>query len=265
MKVSIITACYNSESTIEETIRSVQKQTYKDIEYIVIDGASTDKTSEIFKNYKNTIIKLINEPDTGVYNAMNKGIKASTGALLFFLNSDDVFINELVVEKFVKEAQKTSAGLLLGNILMLNRYTGEMYYENHKIVDKIRLMTSSIFHPATFFKKEVFEKYGIFNENNKIVSDYEWYVNYFQNGGDYKYIDFPISIFSLGGLSSNKKHKKLHLKEYISVKNKYFSKQELKNTDLLKKYFPRKINKIKFRKLLEKLKLNKFYKETFSN
>jgi len=261
MKVSIITACYNSENTIEETIRSIQKQTYKDIEYIIVDGASTDKTLQIIENYKDTVSKLISEPDTGVYNAMNKGIKASTGDLLFFLNADDIFINELVVEKFVEEAKKNIAGLLLGNILMLNRYTGEMYYENHKIVDKIRLMTSTIFHPATFFRKEVFEKYGLYNENNKIVSDYEWYINYFQNNGDYKYIDLPVSIFSLGGLSSDAKHKEIHTKEYAEVQNKYFSKQEIKNTDLLKKYFPRKINKIKFRKALEKLRLNKFYKE----
>lgn len=262
MKVSIITACYNSESTIEETLRSIQKQTYKDIEYIVVDGASTDSTLQIVEKYKERVNKLVSEPDSGVYNAMNKGINSATGDLLFFLNADDVFINELVVEKFVEEARKTSTGLLLGNILMINRYTGEMYYENHKIVDKIRLMTSSIFHPATFFRKEVFEKYGLYNENNKIVSDYEWYVNYFQNGGDYKYIDSPISIFSLGGLSSNEKHQDLHSKEYNFIKNKYFSKQDIKNTDLLKKYFSRKINKIKFRKTLAKLGLNKFYKET---
>lgn len=259
MKVSIITACYNSESTIEETIRSVQKQTHKDIEYIIIDGASTDKTLEIINNYKDTVTKLISEHDTGVYDAMNKGIKAATGDLLFFLNADDVLINELVVEKFAEESQKTSAGLLLGNILMLNRYTGELYYEDHKIVDKIRLMISSIFHPATFFRKDVFEMYGLYNENNKIVSDYEWYVNYFQNGGNYKYINSPVSIFSLGGLSSNEKHKELHKKEYSEVQKKYFSKQEIKKTELLKKFFPRKINKIKFRKFLEKIKLNKFY------
>ena len=261
MKVSVITACFNSEATIEETIRSVVKQTYEHIEYIIIDGSSTDKTLEIVDKYKDTVSKIISETDTGVYNAMNKGIKAATGDLLFFLNADDVFINELVVEKFVDEAKNNSAGLLLGNILMLNKYTGELYYEDHKIVDKIRLMTSSIFHPATFFRKETFEKYGLYNENNKIVSDYEWYVNYFQKGGDYKYIDLPISIFSLGGLSSDEKHKELHLNEYANVQSKYFSKQELKNTELLKKYFPRKINKIKFRKIISKWRLNFLYEE----
>ncbi|OGU60048.1 MAG: hypothetical protein A2X64_07585 [Ignavibacteria bacterium GWF2_33_9] len=259
MKISIITACFNAQDTIEETIRSVAKQTYDNIEYIIVDGASADSTLQILEKYRNTINILISEPDTGVYNAMNKGIKAATGDLLFFLNADDVFINELVVEKFVEEAKKTSAGLLLGNILMLNRYTGEMYYENHKIVDKIRLMTSSIFHPATFLRKEVFEKYGLYSESNKIVSDYEWYVIYFLNGGDYKYIDSPVSIFSLGGLSSNEKLNNIHLQERKQIQEKYFSKQELNKTDLLIKYFPRRINKIKFRKFLEKMKLNKFY------
>ena len=259
MKVSIITACYNSQETIEETLRSIAKQTYKNIEYIIVDGNSTDKTLELIENYKYCITKLISEPDTGVYNAMNKGIKTATGDLLFFLNADDVFINENVVEQFAEEAQKTSAGLLLGNILLLNRYTGEMYYEDHKIVDKIRLMTSTIFHPATFFRKEVFEKYDIYNENNKIASDYEWYLNYFQNGGNYKYIDFPISIFSLGGLSSNEKYRKIHTKERKEIMGKYFSKQELDSVNFLKKCFPRGINKINFRKNLTKLGLNNFY------
>ncbi|MEI8389694.1 MAG: glycosyltransferase family 2 protein [bacterium] len=259
MKISIITACFNAQDTIEETIRSVANQTYDNIEYIIVDGASSDKTLEIIEKYKDKVTKLIVESDNGVYNAMNKGIKLATGDLLFFLNADDSLINELVVEKFVEQSQQSKAGLLLGNILMLNRYTGEMYYENHKIVDKIRLITSSVFHPATFFRKETFEKYGFYNESNKIAGDYEWYVNYFQNGGDYKYVDLPISIFSLGGLSSDEKFNVVHEQERTKIQEKYFSKQELNNTNLLRKFFPRKINKIKFRKLLEKLKLNEFY------
>jgi len=254
MKISVITACYNSEKTIEETIRSVVKQTYKNIEYIIIDGASTDKTLDIVNKYKDSLSVVISEPDTGVYNAMNKGIKASSGELLFFLNADDVFINEKTVEKFAQEAQKTNSGLLLGNILMLNKYTGELYYEKQEIIDKIQLINSTVFHPATFFKREVFEKYGYYNENNKVVSDYEWYVNYFLNGGNYKYIDSPIAIFSLGeGLSSGCTHENLHKEERQTVQEKFFSKKELGTIKFLTEFFPRKINKPKFRKLITKI------------
>ncbi len=260
MKVSIITACYNAEKTIEETIRSVVKQTYPDIEYIVIDGASKDKTLEIVNKYAGSVAKLVSEPDNGVYNAMNKGINASTGDLLFFLNADDVFINEKVVEIFAKEAETNNAGLLLGNILLLNRYTGEMYYEKHDIIDKIRLINSTIFHPATFFRKEVFKKYGLFNENNRIASDYEWYVNYFLNGGNYAYFNRPVSIFSLGeGLSSDSVHGNIHKTERQDIQRKYFSAKELKTTEFLTQIFPRKINKVKFRKFLAKSGINKIY------
>lgn len=259
MKISIITACYNSEKTIEETVRSVVKQTHPDIEYIIVDGASKDKTLEVIDQYKHAVTTLISEPDSGVYNAMNKGINAATGDLLFFLNADDVFINEKVVKIFAQAAQKSTAGLILGDILLLNRYTGEMYYERQDIVDKIKLINSTVFHPATFFRREVFEKYGLYNENNKVVSDYEWYVNYFLNGGDYSYIDMPVSIFSLGGLSSDEKHNKIHTAERKAIKQKYFSKQELKNFEIFSKFFPRRINKPQFRKTLAKLGLNRMY------
>lgn len=260
VKVSVITACYNAENQIEETLRSVIKQTYSDIEYIIVDGASTDNTLEIIKKYGEKVSKIISEKDNGIYNAMNKGIKAASGDLIFFLNADDVFINEIVVEKFSEEAEKTAKTLLLGDILMLNRYTGEYYYEKQYFIDKMQLLNSTVFHPATFFKREVFEKYGIYNENNRVVSDYEWYVKYFINGGDYKYVNIPVTIFSLGqGLSSNNSNVDSHKNERIDVQAKYFSEKELKQFEFLKKFFPRKINKHSFRKNLAKLGLNTIY------
>jgi len=261
VKISVITACYNAENTIEETLKSVEKQTYKDVEYIVIDGNSTDKTLEIVDKYKNSVTKLVSEKDTGVYNAMNKGISFAAGDLLFFLNADDVFINENVLENFASFANKTKSGILLGNILLLNRYTGENYFEKQSFIDNFQLINSTIFHPATFFRREVFEKYGTYNENNKIVSDYEWYVNYFRNGGNYSYFDVPVSVFSLGGLSSDEKHHQIHLQERENVINKYFSKNEINSVLFFSKYLPRRSKKIKFRQKLAKLGLNKIYKE----
>ena len=92
MKISVITVCYNSENTIERTIKSVLSQTYQDIEYIIVDGLSTDKTLEIVNKYKDKIAKIISEKDTGLYDAMNKGIDNASGEYLMFLNSDDCFI-----------------------------------------------------------------------------------------------------------------------------------------------------------------------------
>jgi len=260
MKVSIITACYNAEATIEETIRSVAGQTYNDIEYIIVDGSSKDKTLEIIEKYRDKVSILISEPDDGVYNAMNKGIKAATGDLMFFLNADDVFINELVVEQFVNFAESNKKGLLLGNLILLDKYTGKVFHEKHQLIDDIQLLKSTVFHPATFFRKEVFEKYGFYNEENKIAGDYEWYLNYFvKNHGNYAYLDKPVSVFSMNGLSSNEEHGQIHEAERKNIQEKYFSTKQIKIFGFLNKFFPRKINKISFRKNLSKLGMNRIY------
>lgn len=263
MKVSIITACYNAENTIEETLRSVGKQTYSDIEYIIVDGASIDKTLEIVERYRDKISVLISEPDNGVYNAMNKGIKAATGDLLFFLNADDIFINELVVEQFVEYAQKCDSAIILGNILLIDKYDGRVYHEKQDFIDDIQLLKSTVFHPATFFRKEVFGKYGFYDEENKITSDYDWYLKYFaKNNGDYSYLEKPVSIFYMGGLSSDEKHGKIHKLEREKIQKKYFSDKQIKIFEILNKVFSRKINKVSFRKNLSKFGLNKIYKKT---
>jgi len=260
MKVSIITACYNAEKTIEDTIRSVAAQTYGDIEYIIIDGASQDKTLEIIEKYKDKISVLISEPDKGVYNAMNKGIKAATGDLIFFLNADDVLINELVVEQFAEFAKTNNAGLLLGNIILLDKYDGRVYHEKQFLIDNVQLIKSTVFHPATFFKREVFEKYGLYNENLKITADYEWYLNYFvKNNGDYAYFDKPVSIFSMSGLSSDFEYGQIHKEERKKIQKKYFTQNQLKIFEVLNNLFARKLNKTKFRRSLAKLGLNKVY------
>ena len=106
MNISIITVVWNNKDTIRDAIESVLSQTYKNIEYIIIDGASTDGTVEIIKCYGNEISKFISEPDNGLYDAMNKGIKLATGDIIGILNSDDVYINNQVIEKVVKVFQE---------------------------------------------------------------------------------------------------------------------------------------------------------------
>ena len=102
MKVSIITVCYNSQETIQDTIKSVIDQTYQDIEYIIIDGGSWDRTLDIISKYKDQITKVVTGPDDGIYDAMNKGISLATGDVLSILNSDDFYINNFTIEKVVR-------------------------------------------------------------------------------------------------------------------------------------------------------------------
>src|SRR3989338_780018 len=118
MKVTIITVCKNAQDTIEETIKSVASQDYKDIEYLIIDGKSTDETLKIINKYKNKIDNIISEPDKGIYYAMNKGIKRSTGDLVYFLNSGDLFFDKNTVLNVVKLFDKNKIPAYHANLVI---------------------------------------------------------------------------------------------------------------------------------------------------
>jgi len=175
MKVSIITPSFNSEKTIEETIKSVLGQTYKDIEYIIIDGKSKDRTVEIINKYKDKISKIVSKPDKGIYDAMNKGIKIANSEIIGVLNSDDLYADEKVVEEVVKTFKKYGVDCVWGDLV---------YFldDPNKI---IRVWKSSDYkeglfekgwvppHPTFFVKKECYEKYGYFRLDLPVAADYE--------------------------------------------------------------------------------------------
>ena len=130
MKISVITVSFNSAKTIEKTIHSVMSQTYGDVEHIIVDGDSTDQTHDILENYKNQIDKIVIEKDNGIYDAMNKGVKLATGDYIFFLNSDDVFNDEKVLEEFAAKMVKTNKELYYGDL---------KFYEKGKYFVKIMI------------------------------------------------------------------------------------------------------------------------------
>ena len=176
MKISIITITYNSEKTIKDTINSVLSQNYKNIEYIVVDGDSQDYTKEIVNSYGNKISKFISEPDNGIYDAMNKGLKLCTGDIIGILNSDDVFFDNKVIERIVKEFEDKD----------VDSTFGDLYYVKQDNLDKIvRKWKSSPFiegsfakgwhpaHPTFYVKKEIYEKYGYFDTTFDVSADFE--------------------------------------------------------------------------------------------
>ena len=176
MKVSIITVCLNSAETIEDTIRSILRQDYKEIEYIVVDGGSTDGTLEILAKYQGRISKCISEPDDGIYDAMNKGIKLSTGEIIATLNSNDVYANDTILSDMVELMQRNS----------LDAAYGDLVYIDHKDTDHVARFWKTgqykrgafsygwvIPHPTFFCRKVLFEKYGYFNEKFQIAADFE--------------------------------------------------------------------------------------------
>ena len=216
MKVSIITVSYNSEKTIEDTIQSVISQDYQDIEYIIIDGASSDATKSIIDNYKTDISCFISEPDAGIYDAMNKGVNASNGDLIGILNSDDVYSNSFVVSDMVNA---------LGNS---DAVYADLVYVDFNNLDKVkRVWKSGRFkkgafyfgwmppHPTFFVKKECYLNFGLYSLSLRSAADYELMLRFIhKNNIRVSYLPEIIVKMRVGGVSN------------ISLKNRILANRE---------------------------------------
>ena len=176
MKVSIITATYNSAAHIATCLASVNSQTHKNIEHIIVDGASTDNTLEIIKATPNRVAKIISEPDKGIYDAMNKGIKLATGDIIGILNSDDFYASNTIIETIVKTFQEKNVDSVFGNLDFVASDNTEKVIRHWKCTSFIRGSFAKGWHPPhpTFFvKREVYEKYGIFDTSLNVSADFE--------------------------------------------------------------------------------------------
>ena len=208
MKISIITICFNSANTIEETILSVINQNYNNIEYIIIDGKSTDDTLSILDKYKSQISMIISEKDNGIYDAMNKGIALATGDVIGILNSDDVYSNNYIISKIANHFKKNIyLDLLYGNIqyvkknntnLIVRDWVSKKYFNNffeHGNVPP---------HPALFVKEHVYRTSGNFDLQFKLAADYDFMLRVFKKNS-YKsmYINLLIVKMRLGGATNN--------------------------------------------------------------
>jgi glycosyltransferase len=174
MKISIITVTYNSAQTISDCISSVTSQTYSNIEHIIVDGASKDNTLQIIKSLPNKISKIISEPDSGIYNAMNKGICLATGDLVGILNSDDKFFDAKSIEKIVSNIKNEKADAVYGNLIFTDK--------KDKLIRtwRSRPFKSGLFaqswtpaHPTFYCKRELYEKYGLYKTDYHIAADVE--------------------------------------------------------------------------------------------
>ncbi|MGC8886307.1 MAG: glycosyltransferase family 2 protein [Verrucomicrobiia bacterium] len=177
MLISIITAVLNSANTIEDCIKSVQSQTYKNIEHIIIDGGSTDGTLDIIKRYADTgKIKWVSKQDNGMYDAINKGIRIATGEVIGILNSDDFYAHEKVVELVMNAFENPDIDACYGDLLYVDKDNTEKivrYWKSKPYKDGLFRYGWHPPHPTFFVKKWVYEKYGFFRTDMKIGSDYE--------------------------------------------------------------------------------------------
>tara|TARA_R110001592_G_scaffold111334_1_gene308301 strand:+ start:1801 stop:2544 length:744 start_codon:yes stop_codon:yes gene_type:complete len=204
MKVSIITVCFNSEKTIEDTLKSVAAQTYPDIEYIVIDGLSSDSTNDIVRRYSDIVSVHISEKDEGLYDAMNKGITLASGDVIGILNSDDVFFDESIIQKVVDSFESNDC-----------IYADVGFYKGENLDSKVRHYSSQGFlftklargmmpaHPSLYVRRECFDRVGIYNRSYRIASDFDMVVRLFSLP-DFKsrYISSEFVKMRLGGIST---------------------------------------------------------------
>lgn len=205
MKISIITVALNSEFTIENTIKSVLKQNYKNTEHIIIDGGSEDDTIKIVKKYKNKIKKILIEKDRGVYDAINKGINIAHGSIISILHSNDIFYNSKVLSNVHKKfSQDKDLKILFGDVKYIGRkkFFPTRYYSANFFKKYMMLFGYSPPHPSSFIKKEVYLRYGFYKHKYKIAGDFEFFLRVlFKNKIKYKLVNKCYVLMSPGGIS----------------------------------------------------------------
>lgn len=232
--LSIITINFNNASGLEKTIKSVICQTFKDFEFIIIDGASTDSSLDIIESFKNSLNILISEEDSGIYDAMNKGINQASGEYLLFLNSGDALTNPSALDEFINHKKFT------GDIIY-----GDYLFENgHKIYPDILppeyFMKTSLPHQSTFFKKTVFDTIGLYDESYKMGADRAFFIKCFESKEvKFKHINYFLTLFDLAGMSN--------APEYLSKKKK-------EDEQMLFEFYGSKYDDYKEKMALEKQK-----------
>jgi glycosyltransferase involved in cell wall biosynthesis len=240
--VSIITVSFNSKKTIVATIESVLSQTYPEIEYIIIDGLSTDGSIDLINSYRKSISKFITEEDKGIYDAINKGIKLATGDIIGILNSDDFFCNDFIIEKVAESFDNSGIDAVIGDVQFVdpgNTSKVVRYYSSKRFnPEKFRYGFMPA-HPGFYARRELFEKFGYYKTDYKIAADYELLIRFlYINKIKYKYLEFPFVSMRTGGVSNKSIYSNFLLNKeiiracrengiktnYILVYSKYFSK-----------------------------------------
>lgn len=207
MKITILSVCFNSAATIRDTIDSVLNQDYPEIEYIIVDGGSTDGTMQIVSEYQNRITQIVNEPDQGIYDAMNKGINLATGDIIGILNSDDFYSSLDVISTIVSTFRQSNSDIVFGDLI---------YIAPSNTSRVLRAYNASSFrpwmlrfgwmppHPATFIKRSIYKKFGQYSMGYKTAADYEFFVRLLLiNKIKYFHLKKIIVHMRMGGVTSS--------------------------------------------------------------
>lgn len=227
MKISIITVCFNAQDTIEETLINIANQSYKNFEHIVIDGASTDRTIKIINKYKDNISNFLSEPDNGIYDAMNKGIKLATGDFIFFLNANDVLYDENVLKNVAEILDKNpDAKFLFGDVNNISEDKKTSVIQSYdKVKNVFYFINGNICHQSIFYHRSLFDEFGHYSNQFKIYADWDFNIKCLvENKVEAIHLPITISNFQFGGMCTNIDNRKLF---------------KLENDILIKKHFPK--------------------------
>lgn len=214
MKISIITVTYNNQKYISECIESVLNQTHQDIEYIVIDGASTDGTLDVINNYKDKMFKVVSEPDKGIYDAINKGIHLATGDIVGILNSDDTYASDMVLEKVNSAFEDSGAQSCYGDLVYVSQDKSRIirYWKSGEYSKELIMKGWMPPHPTFFVKRVIYDRLGRFNTDFKIAADYDLILRFMAKGGITTfYVPEVLVNMRIGG-HSNRSIKNIALK-----------------------------------------------------
>jgi glycosyltransferase family 2 len=221
MRISIITSCYNRERTIHAAIESVLAQDYPDIEYIVVDGASKDNSLQVVNRYKDRIAHIISEPDTGMYEAINKGIRMATGDIIGLVHSDDFLYDTHVISALVEKFKETGADLVYGNGLFVDSIHTDKVVRNWVSGSfsrrKVRCGWLPL-HPTVYIRREAMMQWGLYDESYKIAADSDLLVRYLYKASlRVVYLNRYIIRMRMGGLSTDRAKRKMMWKEDVRL------------------------------------------------
>lgn len=220
MKISVITSVWNNKETIKDAIQSVLNQTYENIEYVVVDGGSSDGTVDIVKSYGDRISKFVSEKDKGIYDGLNKGVSLATGDVIAFLHSDDVYASDDIIALVAKEFEKGDLDGVYGDLIYTPKNdTSKVlrYWKSKKFESGLLKKGWMPAHPTLFLKRSVYEKFGAFDLGFKIAADYDFMLRVLKGGINVRYLPRVLYKMRVGG-ESNKSLKNIMLKSEEDLK-----------------------------------------------
>jgi glycosyltransferase involved in cell wall biosynthesis len=224
----VITVCFNAAKSIDRTIQSVLSQTGANVEYIVVDGASTDGTMVIVNQYEGRIAAVVSEKDGGIFDAMNKGIGLATGDVLYFLNADDAFADDRVLSDIARAFEEdASRTFVYGNVILENEPGGRLVFpaSAFKTRSVTEFLHNSFCHQAVFVHRSLFTHLGLFDKRYKYSADYEWIIRAFKRSGgtDFHFLERNIAYYSCLGRSNQhvqvtrKEVNRMHRQHFLSL------------------------------------------------